>query len=97
MSMDDNVISIVQSNFNLDHDINDLEKWILETSPFSADKLQVQHLLALICENEDAELPHRMRAAEILIRTSDLKDAITKVPGVLEQFVQAFSRDSLRH
>lgn len=98
--MDAKIIDIVRTTFDLSEDIKDLKSEIERAQNFSAEKLQIQYMLAQICANENASDNDRMEAARILIDNSDLRAAIESVPNyqiLIDEMIQAVRNGSLRH
>lgn len=98
--MDDNVLAIARINFSLKDDIEEIAMDLENVESFSAEKLQLQHLLAQICANENAPLEERQQAARLLIQHSDLRAAIQSVPGwqnLISEFIQAIGYGGLRN
>jgi hypothetical protein len=98
--MDAKIIDIVRMTFDLSEDIQDLKAEIERAENFSAEKLQIQYMLAQICANVNASDNDRMEAARILIDNSDLRAAIESVPNyeiLIDEIIQAVKNGSVRH
>lgn len=98
--MDLKIIDIVRNTFDLSDDIKELKAEIERADNFSAEKLQLQYMLAQICANEAASIKDRQDAARILINNSDLRAAIQSVPDytmLIDEMIQAVKNGSVRH
>jgi uncharacterized coiled-coil DUF342 family protein len=98
--MDAKIIDIVRTTFDLSEEIKELRAEIERAEHFSAEKLQIQYMLAQICANVNASDNDRMEAARILIDNSDLRAAIELVPGnqiIINEMIQAVRNGSVRH
>lgn len=98
--MDAKIIDIVRTTFDLSDDIKELKAEIKRAENFSAEKLQIQYMLAQICANENASDNDRLEAARILIDNSDLRAAIESVPNyqiLIDEMIQAVRNGSVRH
>lgn len=98
--MDAKIIDIVRTTFDLSEDIKELKTEIERAQNFSAEKLQIQYMLAQICANANASDNDRMEAARILIDNSDLRAAIESVPNyqiLIDEMIQAVRNGSVRH
>lgn len=98
--MDLKIIDIVRNTFDLSDDIKELKAEIERADNFSAEKLQLQYMLAQICANEAASTKDRQDAARILINNSDLRAAIQSVPDytmLIDEMIQAVKNGSVRH
>lgn len=98
--MDAKIIDIVRTTFDLSDDIKELKAEIKRAENFSAEKLQIQYMLAQICANVNASDEDRMEAARILIDNSDLRAAIESVPNyqiLINEMIQAVRHGSVRH
>lgn len=98
--MDLKIIDIVRNTFDLSDDIKELKAEIERADNFSAEKLQLQYMLAQICANEAASTKDRQDAARILIDNSDLRAAIQSVPDytmLIDEMIQAVKNGSVRH
>ena len=93
--MDAKIIDIVRTTFELSEDIKELK-----AENFSAEKLQIQYMLAQICANVNVSDSDRMEAARILIENSDLLAAIESVPNykmLFDEIIQAVKHGGVRH
>lgn len=98
--MDDNVVAIARIHFSLKDDIEEIAMDLEKCESFSPEKLQLQHLLAQVCANEEAPIEERREAARLLIQHSDLRAAIQTVPGwqdLVSEFIQALGYGGLRN
>lgn len=98
--MDAKIIDIVRTTFDLSEDIKELKTEIERAQNFSAEKLQIQYMLAQICANVNASDNDRIEAARILIDNSDLRAAIESVPNyqiLIDEMIQAVRNGSVRH
>jgi len=98
--MDAKIIDIVRTTFDLSEEIKELMAEIERAEHFSAEKLQIQYMLAQICANVNASDNDRMEAARILINNSDLRAAIESVPNyqiLIDEMIQAVKNVSVRH
>jgi hypothetical protein len=98
--MDAKIIDIVRTTFDLSDDIKQLKAEIESAGNFSAEKLQIQYMLAQICANANASENDRMEAARVLIQHSDLRAAIESVPNkeiLIDEMIQAVRHGGLRH
>lgn len=98
--MDAKIIDIVRTTFELSEDIQDLKVEIERAENFSAEKLQIQYMLAQICNNGAASDRDRLEAARILIENSDLLAAIESVPNykmLFDEIIQAVKHGGVRH
>jgi len=98
--MDLKIIDIVRNTFDLSDDLQELKAEIEMADNFSAEKIQLQYMLAQICSNEAASTKDRQDAARILIDNSDLRAAIQSVPDyqmLIDEMIQAVKNGSVRH
>lgn len=98
--MDAKIIDIVRTTFELSEDIKELKAEIERAESYSAEKLQIQYMLAQICNNGAASDRDRLEAARILIENSDLRAAIESVPNyqiLIDEMIQAVRNGSVRH
>ena len=98
--MDLKIIDIVKNTFDLSDELKELKAEIERADNFSAEKVQLQYMLAQICSNEAATIKDRQDAARILIHNSDLRAAIQAVPDytmLIDEMIQAVKNDSVRH
>ena len=98
--MDLKIIDIVKNTFDLSDELKELKAEIERADNFSAEKVQLQYMLAQICSNEAATIKDRQDAARILIHNSDLRAAIQSVPDytmLIDEMIQAVKNDSVRH
>jgi len=98
--MDLKIIDIVKNTFDLSDELKELKAEIERADNFSAEKVQLQYMLAQICSNEAASIKDRQDAARILIHNSDLRAAIQAVPDytmLIDEMIQAVKNDSVRH
>lgn len=98
--MDAKIIDIVRTTFELSEDIKELKAEIERAENFSAEKLQIQYMLAQICANVNVSDSDRMEAARILIENSDLLAAIESVPNykmLFDEIIQAVKHGGVRH
>ena len=98
--MDAKIIDIVRTTFELSEDIKEFKAEIERAENFSAEKLQIQYMLAQICANVNVSDSDRMEAARILIENSDLLAAIESVPNyktLIDEVIQAVRNGSVRH
>jgi alpha-galactosidase/6-phospho-beta-glucosidase family protein len=98
--MDLKIIDIVRNTFDLSDELIELKDEIERADNFSAEKLQLQYMLAQICANEAASTKDRQDAARILIHNSDLRAAIQSVPDykmLIDEMIQAVKNGSVRH
>jgi len=98
--MDLKIIDIVKNTFDLSDELKELKAEIERADNFSAEKVQLQYMLAQICSNEAASDKDRQDAARILINNSDLRAAIESVPDyemLIDEMIQAVKNGSVRH
>ena len=98
--MDLKIIDIVKNTFDLSDELKELKAEIERADNFSAEKVQLQYMLAQICSNEAASIKDRQDAARILIHNSDLRAAIQAVPDytmLIDEMIQAVKNGSVRH
>ena len=98
--MDDNVINLVKSQFDVGYDLLEFEQELKELEVLSPAKMHTQTLVAEIATSENIDLEVRLDAARVLLESSDLFPIFFKLKGgheTLQKIVKEKMRDSVRH
>ncbi len=98
--MDDNVIKLVENQFDVVYDLAEFEQELKELEVFSPAKTHIQSLVAKIATSENLDLEVRLDAARILCETSDIFPFFFEMEGgheILQQIIKEKMRDRIRH
>ena len=98
--MDEVVIELVKNQFDVTADLTEFEEELRTAEPLSFQKVHVQVLVSHIIESENVDLDVRLKAARVLLESSDLFPVFFNLQGgykLLQEIIKEKMRDSLWH
>lgn len=98
--MDEVVIELVKNQFDVIADLTEFEEELRTAEPLSFQKVHVQVLVSHIIESENVDLDVRLKAARVLLESSDLFPVFFNLEGgykLLQEIIKEKMRDSLWH
>jgi hypothetical protein len=98
--MDEAVIQLVKHQFNVTADLAEFEEELRTAEPLSSQKAHIQVLVSHIVESENVDLDVRLKAARVLLESSDLFPIFFNLQGgyeLLQEIIKEKMRDSVRH
>lgn len=98
--MDEAVIQLVKNQFDVAADLAEFEEELRTAEPFSFQKMHTQVLVAQIVESENVDLDVRLKAARVLLESSDLFPVFFNLQGgyeLLQEIIKDKLRDSVRN
>ena len=98
--MDEAVIQLVKNQFDVIVDLAEFEEELRTAEPLSLHKDHIQVLVSHIVESENVDLDVRLKAARVLLESSDLFPVFFNLQGgyeLLQEIIKEKMRDSVRH
>ena len=98
--MDGNVIKLVKNHFDVTADLAEFQEELRTVEPLSFHKVHIQVLVSHIIESENVDLDVRLKAARVLLESSDLFPVFFNLQGgykLLQEIIKEKMRDSLWH
>lgn len=98
--MDEAVIQLVKNQFDVAADLAEFEEELRTAEPLSSHKEHLQVLVSYIVASENVDLDVRLKAARVILESSDLFKVFFNLEGgheLLQQFIKEKMRDSLWH
>ena len=98
--MDEVVIELVKNQFDVTADLAEFEEELRTAEPLSFQKVHIQVLVSHIVESENVDLDVRLKAARVLLESSDLFPVFFNLQGgyeLLQEIIKEKMRDSVRH
>lgn len=75
-----NVVPFVK-RADWNEDLDTFEEWLKQSKPWTSDKMHYMHLVAQVADDNEVPEKIRYRAALMLLRYSDSRDAVTRFFG----------------